>query len=226
MTEMKTANLKESEVETEMVEDLEIEEMNIDFEDEYVLEDFENTEADLVSDSTDDEEKQEKEHEEKEQEQQEELQEEEQEELQEEELEEQQEEELKEATFSLEDLTPSVTNVVNRNSYAGLLSLVKSKKNGNRASFAQLVLRALGYPKKVQIGFSDGRLFIGSYLGKEYTFYTLKEQGAKYVIYSKQLVEQIAEHCNLDFSNRTSITFTKVTYQKLNGQIIAIISLN
>lgn len=133
--------------------------------------------------------------------------------------------EMEDAKFTLEQLTPSISKTVKRIPDAGLASLVNSKKNGKRFSISSNVINKLGDSTSLQIGFIDGSLIFGESLGDDFVSYPLKKYGAKKVIYNKGLVEEITEHLGLDFSNRTSITFHSVSYKKLIGQTIAIISL-
>ncbi|MED0665947.1 hypothetical protein P4T04_06400 [Bacillus badius] len=134
------------------------------------------------------------------------------------------EDELEEAAFDFSELVPSVSKPVNRIPDAGVLSVVNSK-NGNRVSIASEVNNRLNEPNSVQVGFTEESMVIGQYLGEGYTSYDLKGQGTKRHIYSKELVEQITSHYQLDFRERTSITFSAATYQKLNGNIVAVISM-
>jgi hypothetical protein len=137
-----------------------------------------------------------------------------------------QQEELEEAVFDSTNLVPSISKSINRIPEPGVVSIVNSKKNGKRVAIASDVHSRLNQPQCLQVGFIDGNLVLGEYLGDEYTSYTLKKQAAKYIIYSKELVEQITEHCELDFSKRTSITFPKATYLKMAGEVVAIISMS
>lgn len=135
-------------------------------------------------------------------------------------------EELEDTKYILTNLIPSVATVINRITKAGVVTVVKSSKSSHRVSIAPEVYSNLNNPTKLQVGFVEKDLVIAEYLSDEFTSYSLKQQGAKHIVYNKELVEQISEHCELDFSSRTSITFQKVTYKNLNNQSIAIISLN
>lgn len=134
-------------------------------------------------------------------------------------------EKMEEAEFNIDHLIPCVTKTVTRIPEAGVMSVVNSAKNGSRTIISQQVHNNLQEPSSVQAGFIEDGMVLGAYLGDEYTPFNLRKQGAKQVIYNKGLVEQITNHFGLDFSNRTSITFHSISYKKLNGQTIAIISL-
>lgn len=131
---------------------------------------------------------------------------------------------LEEFEISIGELIPSISNPINRISEAGVLSVVNSK-SGKRVSIAKEVIEQIGQPTSIQIGFVDTRMVIGKYLGEAYTSYEMKVQGTKRIIYNKDLVEQITNHYNLDFTSRTSVTFSTATYQRMAGERIAIITM-
>lgn len=133
--------------------------------------------------------------------------------------------ELEELDFNLDEVVPSISKAVNRIPEAGVLTVVNSVKNGNRVAISREVHLKLGEPTALQVGFRQDCLILGQHLGDTYTTYTLKQQGAKQIIYSKELVKHITAHFQLDFSNRTSVTFHTVTYKKRDDQVIAIIKL-
>lgn len=124
-----------------------------------------------------------------------------------------------------ETLVPSVAKVTNRSGEQGVLTIVSTQKNGSRLVTANEINQALGEPQSIHVGFTDGKVVLAAYLGEAYTNYPLRKHGAKRVIYNKELVEQFVEHFQLDFSDRTSITFRSVTYQDWQGNKTAIISL-
>lgn len=134
------------------------------------------------------------------------------------------EEELEEADFAISDLIPSISTVVSRIAEAGVLSVINSN-NGKRVSFSSEIYERLKQPTTFQVAYLESQMVIGQHLGDEHPSYYLKKQGAKRVIYNKELVDQITKHCGLDFTNRTSITFPTATYQKINGNIVAVIGM-
>lgn len=141
------------------------------------------------------------------------------------ELTEDKQEELEEVTFDPADLVAAVSNVVNRIPEAGVMSVINSVKNGKRVSISREIMNKIGQLDSVQMGFMKNGIVIGQYLSDTNTSYQLRTKGAKKLIYSKGLVEQITEYFSLDFSNRTSITFHEATYQKLDGNIVAVINV-
>ena len=134
------------------------------------------------------------------------------------------EEELEEADFAISDLIPSISTVVSRIAEAGVLSVINSN-NGKRVSFSSEIYERLKQPTTLQVAYLESQMVIGQHLGDEHPSYYLKKQGAKRVIYNKELVDQITKYCSLDFTNRTSITFPSATYQKMNGNIVAVIGM-
>lgn len=128
------------------------------------------------------------------------------------------------SSLILDGIRPSVTAPVKRFGEAGVVSVVNSK-NGTRVSLAKELYHTLGKPESVQIGFQEGELIIGAALGDGFTDYSLTQQGAKQIIYNKQLVHQITNAFELDFEDRSSITFYEASYEMLNGQVIARISI-
>lgn len=134
-------------------------------------------------------------------------------------------EELEEVTFDPADLVAAVSKVVNRIPDAGVMSVINSVKNGKRVSISREIMNKIGQLDSVQMGFMKNGIVIGQYLSDTNTSYQLRTQGAKKLIYSKGLVEQITDYFGIDFSNRTSITFHEATYQKLDGNIVAVIGV-
>lgn len=131
---------------------------------------------------------------------------------------------LNEGTVSFETLIASVSKVTSRSGVQGVLTIVKTASNGNRLAVASEMHQTLGEPQSIQVGFTDGKAVLAEYLGEGYTDYFLRKQGAKSVIYNKELVEQFVKHFQLDFNKRTSITLHSVTYQDWQGQKAAVIS--
>lgn len=108
---------------------------------------------------------------------------------------------------------------------AGVLSIVNSDKNGRRITISKEVLAKLGYPAVVQISFTETAIAIGEELPSNDNYFNVRKYGAKGVIYSTHLVQEVVEKFDLDYSNRVSITFHKVTYTKIEGVKVAIITV-
>jgi hypothetical protein len=132
------------------------------------------------------------------------------------------EDELDEMDFNLEDLIPSISNLKKIIHEAGVFSIINSD-NGKRIVLPLEVTEKLQLTETAQIGYIQDYFVVGNQLGKEYTNYVLKSYGAKKVIYCAELVQEATNYHKLDFSQRTSITFSKVTYKTLNGNKVALI---
>lgn len=133
--------------------------------------------------------------------------------------------ELPQSNLDFTSINPSITNPVKRFGDAGLLSIIYSK-NGTRLSLSKDLNEELNEPATVQFGFIGSELIVGEELGEEFTDYSLKKQGAKQIVYCKELIEQMKEFFELDFSTRTSVTFSDANYEILNGRIIARIQIS
>lgn len=129
------------------------------------------------------------------------------------------------SNYELDMFQPSVSQTTSRgNLKAGAMSIVKSNC-GKRITISKEVMEKLNNPSKIVISFSDERIAIGEYLPNNNNQLRLKMVGKKAIIYSAGLVTEIAEKYQLDFSTRTSITFTQVGYVESNGYTVAIIKI-
>jgi len=127
--------------------------------------------------------------------------------------------------LDLSEFTPSVCNQKGKaGGKAGVLSVVNSN-NGMRVVLSKELMEHLNYPKTVQVGLADHRIAISEYLGDDYTSYPMSKSGTKSIIYRSELVKQMTERYQLDFRDRTSITFSEVTYKELHGEPIALIKV-
>lgn len=108
----------------------------------------------------------------------------------------------------------------------GICTIVNCEKNGNkRMSLASKLLIAIGNPKEIEVGIMPNGIAIAEKLPIEANMFTVKELGAKKVIYAGALVKEITKEFNLDYSQRTSITFQKVIYDEVKGYKIALIKM-
>ena len=109
---------------------------------------------------------------------------------------------------------------------AGVCTVVNCLKNGNkRIVLASKLLKQLGEPTSVEIGIMPNGIAIASSLPIDANSFQIRKQGAKSVIYAGQLVNELVEEFNLDYSERTSITFSKVQYEDVNGICTAMIEV-
>jgi hypothetical protein len=134
--------------------------------------------------------------------------------------------EQEEEEVDLSSFCPSSSSGTNaRTGEAGALSIVNSEKNGKRITLSREVTEKLNDPETVQFSFSERQILIAEELPNHNNRFTVKKHGARGVIYSSSLVQEITERFKLDFSNRVSITLHEVKYAKSNGKRVAIITV-
>lgn len=126
--------------------------------------------------------------------------------------------------IDLEEFQGTQSSVKSRVS-TGLVTIVNSKKCGKRVELLEKILTGLNNPAKVEIAFNDKEIAIGEDLNKSGTKFNLKKSGKKAIIYSANLVTNLTKSFNLDYSNRTSITFTEGRYGIVAGKPVAIIKI-
>lgn len=105
------------------------------------------------------------------------------------------------------------------------LTIVNTVKNGKRLTIADDVLEAVGATAEVQIAINDEGIAIGNGLPGDITAFALRKSGKKGVIYSTELVEELTDLFDLDFSDRSSISFPEVSYLNISDQLAAFIVL-
>jgi hypothetical protein len=112
----------------------------------------------------------------------------------------------------------------------GYLSIINSKKNGKRITVAGKVMEDLNFPDNLQFSYyKNEKILISEELSANADVaqhaVRREKEGKKGIIYSYDLVEEITDKFNLDFSGKTtSITFRKLEYAENNGKLVAIIS--
>lgn len=109
---------------------------------------------------------------------------------------------------------------------SGVLSVINTAKNGKRLKFAEGLHEKLGAPDTFQIKFSDHEIAVGEVLPDKNNDFSLRNDGKSKVIYSSSLVDEITEKFDLDFSDRTSITFQEVEYVMIDGHKVAIVTID
>ncbi|MBU3144611.1 hypothetical protein [Clostridium sp. CF012] len=126
--------------------------------------------------------------------------------------------------YNLEKFQPSSSKKISRsNLVAGVMSVVNSKY-AKRVTLSRGLMDKLNNPTKVAISFSDESIAIGVTLPNNNNQLDVKIMGKNGVIYSAGIVSEITDKYKLNFSNRTSITFSEVEYIKSDGCTIAIIN--
>lgn len=115
-------------------------------------------------------------------------------------------------------------NIVRSIGRAGAISIVNAK-TGNRVTIAKECYSAIGNPAKLQFALTDNNLIVGEKVLENNNDFNVKESSGKAIIYSSALVKEITENFNLDFSNRTSITFSDVQYSNTDDVQIMIVKI-
>ncbi|MCM3625640.1 hypothetical protein M4D70_26085 [Brevibacillus borstelensis] len=134
--------------------------------------------------------------------------------------------ETEEEETCLSDFSPSSSNgASHRTAGAGVISIIKTTKNGNRITLASEVNQEIGEPERVQIAFTEREIAIAEELPNNDNYFMVKKQKSKGVIYSASLVKEITERFGLDFSDKVSITFHKVRYVQSGQKPVAIITV-
>lgn len=127
--------------------------------------------------------------------------------------------------YNLENFIASTSKTISKTSTeAGVMSVINSK-NSRRITLDKDLMSELSNPEMISISFSDDSIAIAEKLPNNDNLLKVRKSGGKGVIYSAGLVSEITNKYMLDFSNRTSITFSDVEYIQLNGFTIAIIKV-
>lgn len=127
----------------------------------------------------------------------------------------------------IKTLYPSKSSSITRTSTGeGVISIINSQKNGKRLALSDQLLSKLNYPSTIQVSFTESELVIGESIPKCTNSYNINTSGKKGLVYATALVLEICDTFNLDFSNRTSMTFDQVIYQKIGEISIARITID
>lgn len=125
-----------------------------------------------------------------------------------------------------QDYRPSVSRQSSRTtSKKGAVTVVSTKGNGKRVAIDQEVINKIGSPERVQIALNDVAIAIGERVTPDDNYFNLRKAVNKAVIYSSQLVAELTEAFELDFTKTTSISFQDVSYQKVGSRDIAIVKM-
>lgn len=111
------------------------------------------------------------------------------------------------------NLRPVKSRQVSRlTSEGSVLTIISTMDNGNRISIAEEVIETIGSSLKVQVAIYDDGVAISRNIPNTNNHFNLRKNGKKFVIYSKELVNEISETFELDFSNRSSISFQEESF--------------
>lgn len=126
-------------------------------------------------------------------------------------------------TYNLEMFQPALSKTTSRsNSRAGIMSVVNSNC-GKRITLSKELMERLNNPSKIAMSFSEEYIAVGATLPNNNNQLNVKKEEKKCFIYSAGIVSEITNKYGLDFSNRTSITFSEVDYIEADENTIAII---
>ena len=132
-----------------------------------------------------------------------------------------------EQQYNLENFKASKSkqkNVIKINQ--GVATIINTEKSGKRIVFSNNVMEELGNPPKILISCSDNAIAVGERLPDNQNFLSIKYSKTKGTIYSTGIVNELTEMYQLDFRNKTSITFSEVKYTTYENHKVAIITID
>lgn len=132
-------------------------------------------------------------------------------------------EEIKEST--LEAFIPSISRAVSTKSTRGGGVSVVNAKTGKRVSINKKIMDYLKIEDKIQFAFSDDEIAIGKELPNNKNYFNIKMSKGTGIVYCSELVFEITDLYDLDFSDRTSITFDNIQYQSIQGVNVVIVKV-
>lgn len=106
----------------------------------------------------------------------------------------------------------------------GIFTLVKAK-TGNRAVISKETSEYLQNPNTLQFSYNEDSLIIGAKLPNNNNNFNVKSCKNKSIVYSVSLVREIAEKFQLDFTDRTSMTFDEAEYISYESLPIIVIKI-
>ena len=132
--------------------------------------------------------------------------------------------EIKES-IDLDSFKPSESKSIKKGiAEAGVMSIINSK-TGKRIIVSNEIMEKLNKPERVVMSFSEDKIAIGEQLPNNDNYINIKVLKSKGVVYSSGIVKEITDLYELDFSNKTSITFLDVEYVKYEENVVAIITV-
>ena len=125
--------------------------------------------------------------------------------------------------------TPSKARQKSKSSKGGfgLISVVKSGSNGKRIEFRNDIAESIGIVDRVSVLYNETSIvFFVPNLEDDITQFNVRTSGKKYVVYSSQLVEEIAEFLELNFDTTVCHTLCKGsidTIEELDAKCLVIL---
>ncbi|MFD1031859.1 hypothetical protein [Metaplanococcus flavidus] len=111
-----------------------------------------------------------------------------------------------------------------RETGTGGMSIIYSA-NGKRLALNASIMNALSQPGSIQISYAGHVLALANFIGETNTDYKLKKSGKTGVLYNTQLIHEIVERYELDYENRTSLTFPVIGTEERDGEVIVFIQM-
>jgi hypothetical protein len=118
----------------------------------------------------------------------------------------------------------SAKNIIRATSNKGGFSIVKAK-SGNRTTIAKQGYEYLGKPNTLQFAFSDTSIIIGVNLPNNDNDFNVKDSNGKAIVYSTPLATKIAKTFELNFDNRTTMTFGDIQYTNSEDSPVIIVKI-
>lgn len=129
------------------------------------------------------------------------------------------------ATECIADAVPfSAKNTVRSLATKGVFTLVKAK-TGNRAVISEEAGEYLQNPSTLQFSYSEDSLIIGANLPNNNSSFNVKAYKNKSIVYSVPLVREIVEKFQLNFSDKTSMTFDEAEYSQYEGLPVLVVKI-
>ncbi len=101
----------------------------------------------------------------------------------------------------------------------GGISIVNTEGFGKRITLAKGMLEKIGNPKFVSVGLSAEAIAIAPKLPENTSRYKI----SRHTIYASGLIDEIVKHFDLDYSDRTSISFSKIDFIEVDKDTVAAI---
>lgn len=106
----------------------------------------------------------------------------------------------------------SPVNAQNKSS-ACSISIINTKENGSRVKISKGALHVLGDPETVQVSLSQDTLLMASVLAENPTHFNVSKGN----LYASALVRELTKHFDLDFSHKTSFTYSGIEFELDSG---------
>lgn len=108
----------------------------------------------------------------------------------------------------------------------GGLSIINSQKNGKRITLTKKWWEALEKPTAIQLAMKEKVLVLGGHLGDDFRTFSWITKDQKPVLYHSNLVEELVQFYQLDYSNgRTSLSFSDIQLKRVSGQPALVIQM-